>query len=749
MTSSTQSLSSGEQSKAMDDVLQEANDRFRLCQEWYSAFWSRFNQDLRFRHGDSDNGWQWPDGIRRQREFDRKPCLTMNVTRQHNLQIANRMKRQNNGVKIIPTGGPATQEAADVYKGIIRCIEHKSRAHDVFSTAQDFQVDGGLGWIRVGTQYCDDDSFDQEIVLWPVNDPLSVVLDPDAQEKDKRDARYGFVFDMVPEAEAKNAYKKLEKLMPADGSPLAGGGPFAGWVKKNHLWICEYFRKVYKPDQLLSFVDPLSKTRKVIRRSALPKEVADAVVGEPLTMIRDIWPEVVEWYLIIGQRVIDKTEWIGKYIPLIPVLGEESIVEGQYDLKGHTRAMKDPQRMYNYNASAQVEFVALQSKTPWIAAIEAIEGYQEYWQSANVINHAVLPYHAYNEEFPEKQIPPPQRQEPPNASPGYQMGMETAFNQMMMTSGQWQNQMGMMGNERTGIAIQERQDQGDTATFHFEDNFGSSMRYLGDQYIDLVPKVMNKRRVMRILAEDGSDEEIEINPQAKQAFIQHVNYQGQVIARIFNPTIGSYGIASDVGPSYASKQRETVDKLTLILTQAPQLVNVIGDLLLKNMDFEDAQEAARRMKRLVPPQALGQGPSQAEQVLTQQVGALQVALAKALEDSAKGKLGLASKDKETRIKAYDAETNRMKALQDALGASDGDDMGLVVRKLVEEALQTSLTPVIGDNSMGGGSKAAGPDSPPIPGAKKAPDGQWYVAHPGKPGKYLRVKARSASEMEPA
>jgi hypothetical protein len=39
---------------------------------------------------------------------------------------------------------------------------------------------------------------------------------------------------------------------------------------------------------------------------------------------------------------------------------------------------------------------------------------------------------------------------------------------------------------------------------------------------------------------------------------------------------------------------------------------------------------------------------------------------------------------------------------------------------------------------GGGSGGGGGGQPPVPGAKKAPDGKWYVHDPKRPGKYLEV-----------
>lgn len=721
-----------------DKIVAEANDRFKLCQEYFGSFWQRFLNDMKFRHGDSDNGWQWHEAVVQAR--GKKPCLTLNIVRQHNFQISNSAKQRKSSIKIIPTGGPATQESANIYKGLVRDVEYRSRAQDIYGRATELQVDGGLGWWRIITEYCDDDSMELNLRLLGINDSCSVMLDPDAQEKDKRDAKYGFVFDLVPKKELEKAYPRVKNLL-GDG-PLMGAGPFASWIKTDHIWVAEYFRKVEKKDELLSFVNPQDGIRRNIRASALPGNILESVKVHPLTKTRPIYPETVEWYFICGDQIADKTIWPGKFIPLIPVLGEETYLEGDYDCKGHTRAMKDPQRMYNYNASAQVEFVALQGKTPWVAAAKAIEGHEAMWQSANVINHAVMIYNGIDEDFPERPIPPPVRTEPPVMSAAYQAGMETAFNQMMMTSGQWQNQMGMMGNERTGVAIQERNDQGENSTFHFQDNLGSSLRYTGEQLLDLFPKVLTTKRIQRILAEDGEDLEIEIDPSAKQAYVQHLNHNNQVIKRIFNPQIGTYGVAADVGPSYGSKQRETADKLTLVLTQAPTLVPIIGDLLLSALDFDQAQEAARRLKRMIPPQALGKGPSEAEQQMQQQISALQVALAKTLEDGAKKEIKLVGKAQDNQVDVYNAETARFKALADSMEI-EPEGLQAIVAQLVGDALATHLSPITQGEKHGMDLETAGlagAEKPPVPGARKAADGEWYVANPQKPGKYLRVKS---------
>lgn len=743
----------------IDPIVKEAKERFDRCTEWESSARERFIDDLKFAHGDADNGWQWPNAIRRARDTDQKPCLTLNITRQHNLQIINELKKNKNGVKIRATGNGATKEAADIYMGLVRHIEYQSNAQDAYSTAVEFQVNGGIGYWRLLTDYPDPESWEQEIYLARVWDPLSVYLDPDIQEKDGSDADYGFVFDLVPKDDYEHYYSKYKNLESL--APLGSNTEINSTLAEDHVMLCEYFRRVRIADRLISFVAQEGGERQVILASKLPPDALKAVLKHPLTQWR--WTERIEvqWKLIAGEKIIDETVWPGKYIPLIRVIGEETILDGMLDRKGHTRAMKDGQRMFNYNASSQVEFVALQSKTPWVAAAKAIEGFESYWNTANRVNYSVLPYNHVGDQGDE-QIPAPTRQEPPQSSSAFQQGMDTAFNQLMMVSGQWQNQMGMMGNERTGDAIRRRQMQGDTATYHFTDNFNMALRNCGKQIIDLAPKIYDTKRIVQILAEDGTDFEIEIDPSARQAFTQKVNHDNEVVKRIFNPNMGKYEVQADVGPSYGTKREATQEALETILTQRPELTTIIGDLLLSSMDFPLSSEAAARLKRMVPAQALGKGPTQVEQQLQTQVQGLKAALIKALDQLAKEKIKLSGKDQKRDIEVYSQETDRMKALADILAGMQGESengsampgVSDVVRQLIEDALSTHITDVTkankggleeqsGEMGMGfaGGNALGGTDvAPPVAGARRAKDGQWYVNDPSRQGKYLRVNA---------
>ena len=729
-------------------MVQEARRRFDRCNEWEGEWRQRFLRDIKFAYGDSENGFQWPNAIRNARENTARPCLTMNLIRAHNKMISNEMRKNKSEVKFLGMGNGATQDSAEVFQDLFRHTQQISDAqHLALPVARSWAVDGGVGYCRLVTRYEADDSFNQEAYLEPVDDPMQVFIDPDIHVGGNAlDAKFAFVFDDVPKDDFREAYPDLVAKVKGT-QPLGLGATGADSRGESHIRVVEYFRKVPKRSELVSFLHqgqrfsfPRARFEKLIRA----KEARDGILDRETTRLREVTSDEVEWYLIVGSEVVESTIWLGKYIPILRCLGEETVIEGRLDRKGHTRYMLDAQRMFNYFSSAQIEGLSLQTKAPWLAPAKAIEEHEAIWRMSNIDNPAVLPYnHVDPEGNPEVPIPPPQRIDPPAASPGFQQAMENSRQQIMMVSGQYENQLGEPGNERTGAAINARRSQSATANFHFQDNYEGMLIALGKQLLDLYPRLYDTKRIKRIVASDGIEYDLMIDPSLRASYAAEANAQGQVIKRIVNPLVGKYEVAASVGPAHDTRREETVENMTLLLTQAPGLIPVLGDVLLKNMQFEGAQEASLRLRRMVPPVALGQGPTQQEQQLQQQLMTVQAAFVKEMDLHARDRIKLTNKEDLREIEVYDAETKRIGALSKLL-PTDPQGLQALIGQAVQDSLKTSISGIMDEikvsagGSEGGEAPSAPPEPPPIAGASKGTDGEWYLTDPTRKGKYLKV-----------
>jgi len=640
-----------------DKVVTEAKEKFALCEDWESYARDMYVDDDKFGHADADNQFAWPNQLLSDRLLQQRPTLTVNKVRIHCLQIVNDAKQNKVGIVVHPTTNEATYEAAEVFEDVIRHIEYRSRAPEAYDRAMDRAVFGGYGVCRVVSDYVSPDSFDQELLIKGVADPLTVYIDPNAKEVDKSDMDYAFVFDDMARDRFDQKYPQFKDTIPPS-SLGADYSSYAGWASDDHVRVAEYWRKKHTSRTLVSVINPETGERVSRYRDELDPKIIKALKANPDLDYRERETETiqVECFKIAGDQVIDHYDWPGRYIPIAPMVGEETVIDGRMDRKGHVRYLKDPQRIYNIETSNNVEFDALATKTQWFGPAEAFEGYEEFYRLANVQNLAFLPYKSKDADGAP--IQKPERIAPPTMSEAYIKAMQAAEQEMMMASGQYQAQFGENENAKSGKAIAERQRQGDTATYHFIDNQAIMIRQLGRILIEAIPPFYDTKRLLRIRGQDGTMKNIFIDPTAQEAVQRQQDAAAKEVNIIFNPNVGMYSVEADIGPNFATKRQEAWNAIVQILTQSPQLIGLVGDLLFANADFPGASEIAERLRRMAPKQALSDEPSPQDQQLQQQVQQL-TGMVQQLNER------LRSKDAETNIKAFDAETKRLQAIGNA------------------------------------------------------------------------------------
>jgi hypothetical protein len=762
--------SSDPKQEADNEIILEAKKRFKICEDWEAQARVYFGYDYKFANADSNNMFQWDNWVVGDRITLKRPCLTINKTMQHCLQIINDGKQNKPGVNIRPVGDEASFEAAQVFQEVTRHIEYISSAENVYDNAAVYQVTAGWGYWRVTVEKING-TFDKEIYIRRIKDPRSVYLDPNINEVDGSDAWFGFVFDDMPRDLYEAQYPKYK-----DCGNVAFGNIADSWLQKDTVRVAEYYRKTQDDDKLVYFVLPTTGEEiGPIKWSELDKDARDMFnevkKNEGEYREQDELTEKIEWFKIAGNKIIDREKWLGKYIPIVRLVGTETVIDGIWDCKGHTRALLDPQRIYNVNSSANVEFGALQTKSPIAATPAAMEGFEDLYARANIDNLSVLPYNAYDEE--NRPLQPPTRIPPPQSSPAYVQQMEIAQNEMMMVSGQYQAQMGENENAKSGVAINARQRQGDRATYHFIDNQAVAIRFTGKILIDLIPKVYDTKRVMRIEAKDNSIMNVTIDPNAEQAFQKKENPNGQldqdnnqqIVDIIFNPNVGIYDVQSDVGPSFATRRQEAFNALTQIAAQNEQFMGIAGDILWKVADFPEAQVLAQRWRKIIPKNITGDGidpvieetMNQAAQQIELQLGEI-ARLTKDLEDKERefaikesaqalawAKTGVAE------IRAdFDALTKRLTAVGNSGPGISVKQLQPIIRATLMEILQAggpgADTPEELEQLQGmdqGGEPIGLPEGaaddqdslPDVPGSRQAADGKHYVQ---KNGQYHEV-----------
>lgn len=519
-------------------------------------------------------GKQWPEDILREREAEGKPCMTVNRLPQFVRQVTGDIRRMNPAIKVMPADTSATPETAEICEGLIRQIEYKSNASRIYEKAAEQAAASSIGWFRILTEYESDESFLQEIRIKGIRNPMSVYCDPAAELPTREDAGYVFITDPMRKEEFEAAFPGKRAVdVEIDGSTDG----LEHWQENDKVVVAEYYWK-----------EPVEKEI-VLLESGETLDAKDVVAPMRVARKRKVKTHKVMWAKISGHEVLEgPIEQPCMTIPVIAVVGEEWHVADRVHRSSVIRYAKDPQQMYNYWRSAQTEFVSLQPKAPYMVTLKQVEGLTRYWNEANQKNRPYLPYN------PDPNAPgAPQRAAPPISSQAMFEQAMNAAEDMKATTGIYDSALGNQSNEKSGVAIRQRQMESDVSTSIYSDNMAEAIGTAARIMVDMIPKVYDTKRMIRILGEDDAEKMVEIN---------NVMQSIDGTVRINDLTFGKYDIKVAVGPNYATRRQETSEGMMEFVRVFPQAGAATADLIAKAQDWPDADKFAERLKRTLPPQ---------------------------------------------------------------------------------------------------------------------------------------------------
>jgi len=557
------------------NLLKKAQAEFELVVEAEAETRKLSLEDFEF-----ESGIQWHQSLKYDRERDGRPCLVINKTKQFVNQITNDQRQNRPSIKVYPVDDRADIETAKVIQGLVRHIEYNSNADTAYDTAFECAVKGGLGYFRIITDFVDPIGFDQEILIKRIKNPFSVYFDPFSNEPDGSDASFAFITEDLSKDEYKRRYPD-SKLATQDGWE-ACGNTLPSWMPGGSARVAEYFYKVFEKKEVV-----LLSTGETVLKDELPEFLPEgvSVLNSRVSQVPKI-----KWAKINGVEILEETDWPGAFIPIVPVYGVESDINGKKIIEGIVRNAKDPARMYNYWASAETEAIALAPRAPFVAAEGQIEGYEQDWENANRRNHAVLKYKP--SDVNGTPLPPPQRQAFEPAVQAITNARMLASDDIKATTGIYDASLGAKSNETSGVAIQRRNMQAQTSNFHFVDNLTRSLRHAGRIIIDLIPKIYDTPRTARIIGEDGEHQVVKVNDPT---------FMKDGKPSLYALDVGKYDVVVDVGPSFQTKRQEAVASMLEVTKAMPQFMAIAGDLIVKNMDWPGSQEIAERIKKTMPP----------------------------------------------------------------------------------------------------------------------------------------------------
>ena len=570
----------------MKQPLDELNELGKMRQRFREAEEAEHNnreeaeKAIRFYFGD-----QWLPDIEQQRKADGRPCFTLNKLPSIVKQVLNETRQNKPAIQIDPVSDGADEDTAEAIQGLARHVENNSDAEIAYETAFVYLVLGGFGSWRVRHDYLPM-SFDQDLFIEPILNPFSVYWDPHATKPDKSDARYCFITQDFH----KDVF--MERWPDSELSGLndfSGSGDRApGWMTSDGCRVVEYFEAETETSDLVQLQDG---------RAVWEDEMEP---GDRIAVGRDGKPSSrpAERRRVYSSKS-NGLEWLEKReelptddIPVVTIYGEQTLVDGEMRVRGMVHALIEPLRMFNYNASAIAETMALGSKANWIAEIDQIEEFQEIWRQSNNRNIAVLPYRG------KSNAPPPQKiaTEPPIQA--MSAARLQSDDDLRSISGVYDATRSPNGGEESGKAILARRHQASTGNVNFTNSLARGIKRTARILLKYFPVIYDTARVMRITGSDMQSKQVMVHAGQPDS-LPPLMPPG--VKDVFDISVGTYDVTVSVGPSFESKRQEAVEMLLTLLQANPAMAPIIGDLIVNEMDFAGKSAIVERLQKALPP----------------------------------------------------------------------------------------------------------------------------------------------------
>lgn len=680
----------------MTDALKEAQ---RLYQEALEASRDQrlqIDEDLRF--SDPSDPQQWDEDVKRQREQDpggKRPCLVLDQTGQYVSNVSGQIEQQPPNLHAIPETGGAEKQAAEQLDGRFRQIEYASRAQQHYARALTSAARAGVGYLIARPEYIDRALGYQAPRISSEPDPLKVIFDPWSTETDGSDAEFGFLLTSF-------APKYFERKWPKKDAVDFGDPEQRRNDSRKSILVAEQWYREDVTRNIIVYTDEMGQEVAGTEDEYWTACKA-AMTQLPYDRTYKDKKAVVKWRRMSGCDVLEESEYPADYIGIVPVYGYVSFVDGRMKYCGIPRRARSAQQAYNYHKSE-----LLMPGAQLMASKRALAGVETIWDRAQVQRRAFLPFNDMDEMGA---VSAPTLIKTGSSLIDHMAGAEAALRDIQASVGIYQANLGAPSNETSGVAIESRKQQGEASNAHFPSHLSASLGHLGRIVMDMDARLADTRRQMPIMGVDGSSGQIGVDPEQKQAFARQPG--GEVT---INPRVGKYGVRVVTGASYSTQRTQTNAAFAEIMRGNKEMAPVVAPFWAQTLDFPGSDKFAQAMASMAPPAVKailqpeggekGPDPAAMAQQLKQVQEALQEAIqhAKEAQDDADEAMAAAadakrsaeSKVRELDIKAYQAETDRLKVT-----GANVDQIEAITRDLINQMLMQ-------------------PD--PLPGDPMAPDG---------------------------
>lgn len=589
-------------------LLTEIRDNFTYDSAQWAEIRDEAKIDIQYVAGNP-----WTEEEREERKQAGRPCLTLDELGQYSNQVINGLRQNPLAIKVIPKGLGANDKTAEMWGNIIRQVEYKSNAQSAYITAFENALQRGYGYFRINTEFESAESRNQVLTVRRIPNPDTVLFDWDCKEIDCSDADHCYVLDIIPK---KLFTRRFPKATIVDFTSEHRESA-KEWIRSDHIQVAEYWKVKNNIRELFFLEDGTADKLKVYQDEVpdiKPENGALSYKGKSLKILRDKKVKKAEvcQYITNGVEILEKNEWAGKYIPIVPVFGKELYVDegggAKRMLFSLIRLARDPYKLYCWLRSKEAEEAAMTPVVPYIIAEGQLEGHSDEWAEAHRVPRAYLQYKPMTEATGGQTLPPPTRTPFVPNFQEYEIACEAARRAIQAAMGiSPLPTAAQRQNEKSGVALQRIETQQSQGSFHFIDNYKHALEHGGRIFIDLGRKIYDTEREVAIREADESNGVITIN----KSQIDANNPEDQA----YKTDEGEHDVTISTGPSYQS-QREQANEFVANFIQnvknLPVQPEVMAKLLAISIKMLDLGPLGDELANLLSPDEKEQLPPQAQ-----------------------------------------------------------------------------------------------------------------------------------------
>ncbi len=683
--------------------LETARARFQQWEDADATQCEHEADDTRFYNLD-----QWPEAIRKARQRQEasgglpavpaRPCFVIDQTHEPVQQILDQGRGADLGVELVPAedfgdlGVTPDDHEVTLREGLLRRIQRALEASDARLWAFFRALVTGRGYYGVLTRYLPGKTWDQEIYLHRFLNQAAVAIDPNHEEPDGSDARWGFVGVDLPWDDYRADFPDAAEDLVDDDAFRAAGDVAPGWFTSSGdqrtCRVTDYWYTERTPRTLVKLTDG-----RALWEDELPEDVPDGAIVDR----REVVEQTIKWAKIDGHQVLEETDWPGPDLPIVKILYEELLpVDGERPVHGVVRPMRDSCEGANAMASKLVEVVGLTPIPPLVLDPESIDGYEKWYEASTTRTLPFLPARTRDDEGREFREPHRPAVDPPIAAIAGALEM---FKQGVQTTSRVHDpSLGKVDPSiKSGKALVAYQQQSLRATSGALSNLKRAMRYEAQVINNLLFAIYGTPgRIVRILNGEGEPERVTISPPPVPGQSQGMPPPQGAAPQYRLTKDAGWNVVVKITQAADTRRQEETSIIASLLSANPQFITWFGDLFFKNQDGPGHAEMAERAKAMLDPKiqqllaSKSQGaaiPPQVQQQLQQQQEQLQHAealLQKAQQEIGGEERKYASAEKIAQMKIasderQSAATNETKIAVAELGAKV-DRLGLFLEE---------------------------------------------------------------------